>query len=88
MVYEFRVLKVMAKVLDATSRSDLDDGFRSAHSPSKKYHMITTKNAESMNSYLPTIWKLSITSIEEFIKEVLQRWFHDHQIIEEKHPHS
>jgi hypothetical protein len=39
--------------------------------------MMTTNIAESMNSALLAIRKLPITSIAEFIRDLLQRWFHD-----------
>ncbi|KAK2652860.1 hypothetical protein Ddye_012716 [Dipteronia dyeriana] len=42
----------------------------------KRYHMMTTNIAESMNSYLLAIRKLPIASITEFIRDLLQRWFH------------
>ncbi|KAK3221746.1 hypothetical protein Dsin_008771 [Dipteronia sinensis] len=51
--------------------------FSRAHSPKKWYHMMTTNIAESINSCLLAIWKLRITSITDFIRDLLQRWFHD-----------
>ncbi|KAK0571469.1 hypothetical protein LWI29_016537 [Acer saccharum] len=51
--------------------------FSCVHSPRKRYHMMTTNIAESMNSCLLAIRKLPITSIAEFIRDLLQRWFHD-----------
>ncbi|KAK0570847.1 hypothetical protein LWI29_007390 [Acer saccharum] len=51
--------------------------FSRVHSPRKRYHMMTTNIAESMNSCLLAIRKLPITSIAEFIRDLLQRWFHD-----------
>ncbi|KAK3225639.1 hypothetical protein Dsin_005501 [Dipteronia sinensis] len=42
--------------------------------------MMTTNIAESINSCLLAIRKLPITSIAEFIQDLLQRWFHDRQI--------
>ena len=39
--------------------------------------MMTTNIAESINSCLLAIRKLPITSIAEFIRDLLQRWFHD-----------
>ena len=51
--------------------------FSRVHSPRKRYHMMTTNIAESMNSALLAIRKLPITSIAEFIRDLLQRWFHD-----------
>ena len=51
--------------------------FSRVHSPRKRYHMMTTNIAESINSCLLAIRKLPITSIAEFIRDLLQRWFHD-----------
>ncbi|KAK2653015.1 hypothetical protein Ddye_012871 [Dipteronia dyeriana] len=51
--------------------------FSSVHIPKKRYHMMTTNIAESINSYLLTIQNMPITSIAEFIRDLLQRWFHD-----------
>ncbi|KAK3229730.1 hypothetical protein Dsin_001611 [Dipteronia sinensis] len=39
--------------------------------------MMTTNIAESINSFLLAIRKLPIISIAEFIRDLLQRWFHD-----------
>ncbi|KAK2661920.1 hypothetical protein Ddye_000494 [Dipteronia dyeriana] len=46
-------------------------------SPKRRYKMMTTNIAESMNSCLLAIQKLPIASIAEFIRDLLQRWFHD-----------
>ncbi|KAK3226064.1 hypothetical protein Dsin_005926 [Dipteronia sinensis] len=54
--------------------------FSRVHSPRKRYHMMTTNIAESINSCLLAIRKLPITSIVEFIPDLLQRWFHDRRI--------
>ncbi|KAK3207054.1 hypothetical protein Dsin_021100 [Dipteronia sinensis] len=51
--------------------------FSRVHSPRKRYHMMTTNIAESMISCLIAIRKLPFTSIAEFIRHLLQRWFHD-----------
>ncbi|KAK3193285.1 hypothetical protein Dsin_024595 [Dipteronia sinensis] len=45
--------------------------FSSVHSPGKRYHMMTTNIAESINSCLVAIRKLPITSISEFIPDLL-----------------
>ena len=39
--------------------------------------MMTTNIAETINSCLLAIRKLPIISIAEFIRDLLQRWFHD-----------
>ncbi|KAK3198048.1 hypothetical protein Dsin_021463 [Dipteronia sinensis] len=54
--------------------------FSRVHSPRKRYHMMTTNIAESINFCLLAIRKLLITSITEFIRDLLQRWFHDRRI--------
>ncbi|KAK2661645.1 hypothetical protein Ddye_000219 [Dipteronia dyeriana] len=51
--------------------------FSRVRSPKRRYKMMTTNIAESMNSCLLAIRKLPIESIAEFIRELLQRWFHD-----------
>ncbi|KAK3212227.1 hypothetical protein Dsin_016933 [Dipteronia sinensis] len=48
--------------------------FSCAHSPKKRYHMMTTNIFESINSCLLAIRKLPITSIAEFIRGLLQRF--------------
>ncbi|KAK3204537.1 hypothetical protein Dsin_018583, partial [Dipteronia sinensis] len=53
------------------------EGFNTVISHRKRYHMMTTNIAESMNSCLLAIPKFPITSIAEFIRDLLQRWFHD-----------
>ncbi|KAK3206750.1 hypothetical protein Dsin_020796 [Dipteronia sinensis] len=51
--------------------------FSRVRSPSKWNHMMTTNIAESMNSCLLAICKLLITSIDGFVRDLLQHWFHD-----------
>ncbi|KAK3222302.1 hypothetical protein Dsin_009327 [Dipteronia sinensis] len=68
--------KSVDMVPEATSRCDLasrtcDDSFGSTHG--KRYHMMTTNIAESMNFCLLAIRKLPITSIAEFIRDLLQQ---------------
>jgi hypothetical protein len=64
------------KVYDELVQAGIEK-FSRAHSPKKRYHMMTTNIAESINSCLLAIRKLPITSIAEFIRDLLQRWFHD-----------
>ncbi|KAK3230286.1 hypothetical protein Dsin_002167 [Dipteronia sinensis] len=53
--------------------------FSRVHSPKKRCHIMTTNIAKSINSCLLAIRKLPNTSIAEFIRDLLQRWFHDHR---------
>ncbi|KAK3204957.1 hypothetical protein Dsin_019003 [Dipteronia sinensis] len=53
--------------------------FSRVHSPRKRYFLMTTNIAESMNSCLLAVRKLSITAMAEFIRDLLQRWFYNHR---------
>ena len=53
--------------------------FSRVHSPKKRYFLITTNIAESMNSCLLGARKLPITAMAECIRDLLQRWFYDRQ---------
>ncbi|KAK3198756.1 hypothetical protein Dsin_022171 [Dipteronia sinensis] len=50
--------------------------FSHAHSPKRRYQMMTTNITKSINSCVLVIRKLLITSITEFIRDLLQKWFH------------
>ncbi|KAK3189355.1 hypothetical protein Dsin_028916 [Dipteronia sinensis] len=70
-------LKAMhAKVYDELLEVRIQK-FSHVHSPRKRYHMMTTNISESINSCLLAIRKLPITSIAEFIRDLLQCWFHN-----------
>ncbi|KAK3198256.1 hypothetical protein Dsin_021671 [Dipteronia sinensis] len=51
--------------------------FSRVHSLRKRYFLITTNIAESMNSCLLAVRKLPITAMAEFIRDLLQRWFYN-----------
>ncbi|KAK3204670.1 hypothetical protein Dsin_018716 [Dipteronia sinensis] len=51
--------------------------FSRVHSPRKRYFSMTTNIAESMNSCLLAVQKLPITTMAEFIRDLLQRWFYN-----------
>ncbi|KAK3189585.1 hypothetical protein Dsin_029146 [Dipteronia sinensis] len=53
--------------------------FSHVHSPRKRYFLIATNIAESMNSCLLEVRKLPITSMAEFIRDLLPRWFYNRQ---------
>ncbi|KAK2640292.1 hypothetical protein Ddye_028087 [Dipteronia dyeriana] len=64
------------------------------HYPDRRYRVLTTTAAECINSYLKFTWKLPILTLVEFIRNMLQRWFHDchrvaqsmrHQLIDATH---
>ena len=48
-----------------------------AHSPVRRYHMMTTNIAESMNFALKFAHKLPICTFVEFLCSLMQKWFHD-----------
>ncbi|KAK2645357.1 hypothetical protein Ddye_020552 [Dipteronia dyeriana] len=82
-VEEFNCLMVKMKSIHSKVHDELVEvgiqKFSRVHYPRKRYHMMTTNIAESMNFYLLAIWKLPITYIVEFIRYLLRRWFHDHR---------
>ncbi|KAK3193424.1 hypothetical protein Dsin_024734 [Dipteronia sinensis] len=51
--------------------------FLPVHSPRKLYFLMTTNIAESINSCLFEVRKLPITTMAEFIRDLLQRWFYN-----------
>ncbi|KAK2647997.1 hypothetical protein Ddye_015486 [Dipteronia dyeriana] len=82
-VVEFDSLMVKMKSIHSKVHDELVEvgiqKFSLVHCPRKRYHMITINIAESMNSCLLVIQKLPIISIAEFIRDLLQRWFHNHR---------
>ncbi|KAK2646652.1 hypothetical protein Ddye_021847 [Dipteronia dyeriana] len=48
------------------------------HCPDRRYRVMTTNAAECINSCLKFAWQLPMLTLEEFIRNMLHRWFHDH----------
>ena len=55
-----------------------------AYSPVRRYDLMTTNIAESMNSVLRHARKLPITPLMKSIRAMLQKWFHDRRILAER----
>ncbi|KAK2652403.1 hypothetical protein Ddye_012259 [Dipteronia dyeriana] len=49
----------------------------SVHCLDKKYKVMTTNAAECINSCLKFVWQLPMFTLAEFIRNMLQHWFHD-----------
>ncbi|KAK2648710.1 hypothetical protein Ddye_016199 [Dipteronia dyeriana] len=47
------------------------------HCPKRRYRVMTTNAAECINSCLKFSRQLPMLSLAEFIRNMLQRWFHD-----------
>ncbi|KAK2642031.1 hypothetical protein Ddye_023794 [Dipteronia dyeriana] len=47
------------------------------HCPEKRYRVMTTNAAECINSCLKFARQLPMLTLAEFIRNTLQRWFHD-----------
>ncbi|KAK2655685.1 hypothetical protein Ddye_008737 [Dipteronia dyeriana] len=47
------------------------------HCPERRYRVMTTNVAECINSCLKFTRQLPLLTLEEFIRNILQRWFHD-----------
>ncbi|TXG67582.1 hypothetical protein EZV62_008857 [Acer yangbiense] len=48
-----------------------------AYSPRKRYNIMSTNIAEAMNNAIKECKELPITGVIDYIREVLQSWFHD-----------
>ncbi|KAK3229140.1 hypothetical protein Dsin_001021 [Dipteronia sinensis] len=48
-----------------------------AYSPRKRYNIMSTNIAEAMNNAIRECKELPITGVIDYIRGVLQRWFHD-----------
>ncbi|KAK2661571.1 hypothetical protein Ddye_000145 [Dipteronia dyeriana] len=55
-----------------------------AYSPVRRYRLMTSSIAESMNSCLVHARQMPITTMIEFIRDMLQKWFYKRQIKAEK----
>ncbi|KAK2644599.1 hypothetical protein Ddye_019794 [Dipteronia dyeriana] len=55
-----------------------------AYSPVRRYWLMTSSIAESMNSCLVHARQMSITTMIEFIRDMLQKWFYKRQTKAEK----
>ncbi|KAK2642576.1 hypothetical protein Ddye_024339 [Dipteronia dyeriana] len=48
------------------------------HYPDRRYKVMTINAAECINLYLKFAGQLPMLTLAEFIRNMLQRWFHDH----------
>ncbi|KAK0601670.1 hypothetical protein LWI29_026265 [Acer saccharum] len=48
-----------------------------AYSPRKRYNLMSSNIAEAMNNAIKDCRELPITRVIDYIREVLQHWFHD-----------
>ena len=65
----------------------MDDDVRKwsrAYCPVRRYDLMTTNIAKSMNSALRPVHKLLITPLMESIRAMLQKWFHNRRIFAER----
>ncbi|KAK2662448.1 hypothetical protein Ddye_001022 [Dipteronia dyeriana] len=49
-----------------------------AYSPVRRYDMLTSSIAECLNSCLRHARQMHVTALIEFIRDMMQKWFHDH----------
>ena len=71
--------KVYEKLMDDDVRK-----WSRAYCPVRRYDLMTTNIAESMNSALRHARKLPITRLMESICAMLQKWFHNRRIFAER----
>ncbi|KAK2646982.1 hypothetical protein Ddye_022177 [Dipteronia dyeriana] len=48
-----------------------------AYSPRKRYNIMSTNTAEAVNNVIKECKELPITGVVDYIRGVLQHWFHD-----------
>ncbi|KAK2634559.1 hypothetical protein Ddye_029351 [Dipteronia dyeriana] len=48
-----------------------------AYCPEKRYGFMTTIIVEAINSAAKVVWKLPITTLVEFLRDLMQKWFPD-----------
>jgi len=57
-----------------------------SHCPRRRYQMMTTNIAEVLNNCIQKARRLPITAAMEFLRDMLQRWFHDRREKAGKNP--
>ena len=55
-----------------------------AYSPKRRYGMMTTNIAESLNKCMMKARRFSITIAHEFLRHMLQKWYNDRRCYAEK----
>ncbi|TXG72867.1 hypothetical protein EZV62_001446 [Acer yangbiense] len=50
-----------------------------AYSPRKRYNLMSSNIADATNNAIKDCWELPITGVIDYIRAVLQHWFHDHR---------
>ncbi|KAK2646657.1 hypothetical protein Ddye_021852 [Dipteronia dyeriana] len=58
--------------------------FSHAYSPVRRYRLMTSSIAESMNSCLVHVHQMPITTMINFIRDMLQKWFYKRRTKAEK----
>ncbi|KAK2648974.1 hypothetical protein Ddye_016463 [Dipteronia dyeriana] len=58
------------------------------HCPNRRYRVMTTNVAECINSCLKFTRQLPMLTLAEFIRNMLQRWFHDRHSVEQSMRHQ
>ncbi|XP_038685708.1 uncharacterized protein LOC119985486 [Tripterygium wilfordii] len=80
-VFEFEVLMTQLRLIDPHAQSYLlEVGFAKwsrAHFPGRRYNILTTNIAKSMNVVLREAHHLPITMLVEHLRDLLQRWFYE-----------
>ncbi|XP_038713386.1 uncharacterized protein LOC120007256 [Tripterygium wilfordii] len=80
-VFEFEVLMTQLSLIDPRAQSYLlEAGFAKwsrAHFLGRRYNILTTNIAESMNAVLREARHLPITMLVEHLRDLLQRWFYE-----------
>ncbi|XP_038702589.1 uncharacterized protein LOC119999144 [Tripterygium wilfordii] len=80
-VFEFEVLMAQLSLIDPRAQSYLlEAGFAKwsrAHFPGRRYNILTTNIADSMNAVLREARHLPITMLVEHLRDLLQRWFYE-----------
>ncbi|KAK0588532.1 hypothetical protein LWI29_002170 [Acer saccharum] len=73
-------MEQLANINSEAARYVTDAGFdrwSRAYSPRKRYNIMSTNIAESMNNAIKGCKELPITGVIDYIRGVLQGWFHD-----------
>ena len=82
-----RILEEMRALHPATHGALVKAGvsrWSRAHCPRRRYEMMTTNIAESLNNCMMQARRLPITTAHEYVRNVLQRWFNNRRVAAEK----
>ncbi|KAK2666054.1 hypothetical protein Ddye_004628 [Dipteronia dyeriana] len=58
------------------------------HCPERRYRVMITNVIECINSCLKFAWQLPMLTLLEFIKNMLQKWFHDRHRVAQSMRHQ